>query len=652
VDDVCESHELAEGKLMKLRALALICIALLPVALFGAKPPKVPPGQGKYVMVLWDAGTPVPGSTGGEKIKKVPEPDLGKFGGTLLHKQDNRRVVLLPLGVAKQLRKHEAVVYLQRLWEGESLQDWDETAPSSGLNVRTDADVDLTWGPKAYTYDGEGNVTAFGSDSFVYDAVGRLRQATVNGKTETYTYDAFGNLVQKGIPAGATIDYPVDGTSNRSAGSGYDAAGNLLTRAGRTEYTYDAMNMMIKSRNGRRMIYDANDERIGTIMDSSLSRWTMRGFDGQILREFKADSLGTDMIWYWHLDHFRGEGVLLAGDSQQWGYFGDTWGGKRHYHLDHLGSVRVVTDSQGRSLSEHDFYPFGVSQTKTYQEQIDWGDPHIDAMRFAGHWRDFLGWLDVENSDYLDYMHARYYDPNSGRFLSVDPIFQGAAMQSPQLWNRYTYTANNPVSRVDPDGRNWFRIQNTWEWHEGSVYKDANGKTHKSDYEYLIVVEKTGKDKKGASTYKVTLYHQNVQVMTGTAFSGGADGAAPINPGSYRILTSEKDPVGPTQLSTSTLAPPAHFGIQQLTQARLQYPGADLWVENVNLSWGMMRARLNPWSKSSTDRGLYYHGQLPGAPNEGQTHGCLSYGGDPAIIHYLWNLSTTVPVTVDETVTP
>jgi RHS repeat-associated protein len=75
-------------------------------------------------------------------------------------------------------------------------------------------------------------------------------------------------------------------------------------------------------------------------------------------------------------------------------------------------------------------------------------------MRFAGHWRDFLGLLNVENTEYLDYMHARYYDPNIGRFLSVDPEFDLEKMLgNPQMWNRYTYVMNNPLRYVDPTGR-------------------------------------------------------------------------------------------------------------------------------------------------------------------------------------------------------
>jgi len=47
-------------------------------------------------------------------------------------------------------------------------------------------------------------------------------------------------------------------------------------------------------------------------------------------------------------------------------------------------------------------------------------------------------------------MQARWYDPGSGRFLSVDPLIRSAA--TPQSANPYSYTENNPVNGVDPTG--------------------------------------------------------------------------------------------------------------------------------------------------------------------------------------------------------
>jgi hypothetical protein len=48
-------------------------------------------------------------------------------------------------------------------------------------------------------------------------------------------------------------------------------------------------------------------------------------------------------------------------------------------------------------------------------------------------------------------MQARYYDPVMGRFLSVDPVgFLDTG--APGMFNRYSYTLNDPIGNFDPDG--------------------------------------------------------------------------------------------------------------------------------------------------------------------------------------------------------
>ena len=366
-------------------------------------------------------------------------------------------MVDLPVREARKLEKHRAVASMQRLWMGEPYAEL--AAPAEEENERrqfeTESDTNLTWGPKTYQYDGSGNIKAIGSDSFVYDTAGRLIQSTVEGKTETFQYDAFGNLIQKAVAGANPVTIPVDGASNRMIGAGYDAAGNVTQREGEEAYTYDEMDMLSSTKVGyhgrRQMVYDADDERIGVLIDSGLSRWWIRDFDGKVLREFQGQN---QVVWYWEQDWVYGEGELVGAERVKFqtadsGFF---FGGKRHYHLDHLGSVRMVTDDSGRSVSQHDYYAFGVTPTKAYQEQINWGDPHIDAMRFTGHQREFLGFINTENTEYLDYMHARFYDPNLGRFLSVDPG-KDWDPKKPQSWNMYSYVRNNPINATDPTGR-------------------------------------------------------------------------------------------------------------------------------------------------------------------------------------------------------
>ncbi|MEX0800846.1 MAG: RHS repeat-associated core domain-containing protein [Dehalococcoidia bacterium] len=51
------------------------------------------------------------------------------------------------------------------------------------------------------------------------------------------------------------------------------------------------------------------------------------------------------------------------------------------------------------------------------------------------------------------YLRARYYDPDTGRLLSKDPL-RGKAC-TPQSLNRYAYVENNPTIHVDPRGLLW-----------------------------------------------------------------------------------------------------------------------------------------------------------------------------------------------------
>lgn len=52
---------------------------------------------------------------------------------------------------------------------------------------------------------------------------------------------------------------------------------------------------------------------------------------------------------------------------------------------------------------------------------------------------------------------ARYYDPEIGRFISRDSYHGNE--DDPQSLNHYSYTKNNPVMYVDPDGHSYKRIK-------------------------------------------------------------------------------------------------------------------------------------------------------------------------------------------------
>jgi YD repeat-containing protein len=74
-----------------------------------------------------------------------------------------------------------------------------------------------------------------------YDDVGNRLSKTVDGLTETYTYDAAGRLetVERAGVGGSSTEYQYDGVGNRLVERiggvpvtfGYDAANRLRTRA-------------------------------------------------------------------------------------------------------------------------------------------------------------------------------------------------------------------------------------------------------------------------------------------------------------------------------------------------------------------------------------------------------------------------------------
>ncbi len=137
-------------KTKRAAGVAILLFVAVAVNVAADKPETPPPGIGVYIMTLWPPGAPVPGDPNGT-VKKHPEPDIEKVGGRHLDKKDHRHLIMLPLAAAKQLRKNEAVVTLQRVWMGESVEGWDETAAASEvrrLTPRALSDTDLQWGPK------------------------------------------------------------------------------------------------------------------------------------------------------------------------------------------------------------------------------------------------------------------------------------------------------------------------------------------------------------------------------------------------------------------------------------------------------------------------------------------------------------------------
>ncbi len=146
-------------------------------------------------------------------------------------------------------------------------------------------------------------------------------------------------------------------------------------------------------------------------------------------------------------------------------------GQEAHYLLaDHLGSTRAILDADDNVVAHFEYGPHGETAVAA-------GAAAAQARyRYTGHpWDEAQG---------LYQTPARGYDPTTGRFLSVDPARQST---SP-----YSYTGNNPVTKVDPDGSAplYFYLYSGY----GVTVKDAKGmfKMRKSVDQMLSAARASG----------------------------------------------------------------------------------------------------------------------------------------------------------------
>lgn len=120
-----------------------------------------------------------------------------------------------------------------------------------------------------------------------------------------------------------------------------------------------------------------------------------------------------------------------------------------YFHNDHLGTPQVMTGDSQAIAWKAVYTPFGeaVPSIQTIE----------NPFRFPGQY------YDPETG--LHYNYFRYYNPQTGRYLTPDPIgLEGGinlftyvdSVGKPFFeTNLYTYTGNNPVNRIDPWGLIW-----------------------------------------------------------------------------------------------------------------------------------------------------------------------------------------------------
>jgi RHS repeat-associated protein len=339
--------------------------------------------------------------------------------------------------------------------------------PGSNV-VQVDLDLGADSQRMVFAHDGAGRLTgvqrsavsdlgtAALTSEYDYDAVGRptgIRHLTPAGTAFAWDlqYDAVGNVVAETrsgfynepplLPAATKLVYDVAGRIRSRDGRAYshDADGNLTGIAGgEFEATYSPENKPLTM---RRRIGEATEDATHTYDGSGVRVRRDVGDDaiqyhygpaGRLMFTTDADGdLLTCYIW--------GDRSLLA--SVQ----GGSLTALRHYLTGQLMSVAGATDAAGDMLATYSYDPFGQCARQVRKEG------HVDDNPFT-----FVGGLGViDEGDGLFYMHQRFYDATTGRFLQKDPAgFEGGL-------NLYAYAAGNPLNAVDPAGTwdiNWARF--------------------------------------------------------------------------------------------------------------------------------------------------------------------------------------------------
>ncbi|WP_165840609.1 RHS repeat-associated core domain-containing protein [Streptomyces scopuliridis] len=311
----------------------------------------------------------------------------------------------------------------------------------------------------AYGYDTSGILTSVTTGgqavTFGLDAVGREKTATLpGGFTRTTGYDKTGTTTgisytragatvgdltytrdERGLQTGLTGSLASIALPAAETGAVYGKDNRLTTFNGRS-FTYDAEGQLTSD--GKRTYdWNARGELTGLTETGAGGRSSTFAYDplgtrsartlGGTTRRFLTD--GSNPLAE---QSGSGETTATVATSGLDEYLTRTEGGRTQIYLtDALGTVVGLADQDGTVATRYTYDPYGQPAASGAES----GNPYT----FTGRESDGTGLL---------YYRNRYYDPETGRFISQDPIgFAGGA-------NLYQYALSSPTTYTDPSGNN------------------------------------------------------------------------------------------------------------------------------------------------------------------------------------------------------
>jgi RHS repeat-associated protein len=305
--------------------------------------------------------------------------------------------------------------------------------------------------------------TAVDEDFSEYNRADQLVKQSFRKGTEalaaiTYVRDKVGqveSITQTGLPGGITLGYKYDNANRLTEGAGtsfaYDNAGNptrlgstelkydtasQLEKAGTTTYSFDKLGERIKAapEGASATTYGYNQAgNLISVKRESPSVNDSYAYDGNGLRQSETISGATK-----HFAWDTAESLpLLLSDGANYYVYGPEGlpieqiasEASTYLHHDQPGSTRLLTAQAGTISGAYTFTPYGVTEGHT--------GTATTRLGYDGQY--------TSSDTGLIYLRARTYDPTTAQFLSFDSVF-GTSGEA------YSYSADNPVNRVDPTG--------------------------------------------------------------------------------------------------------------------------------------------------------------------------------------------------------
>ncbi|WP_435286474.1 RHS repeat-associated core domain-containing protein [Streptomyces bacillaris] len=288
--------------------------------------------------------------------------------------------------------------------------------------------------------------SAWSDQAFGYDAIGRLTSVEDTADTvctkRTYTFDQRSNRTALTSTASAPgADCPTSGGATTT--HSYDS-GDRLIDAG---YVYDGFGRTITAPGHGTIGYYANDLVHQQVAHGQRQTWHL---DSALrMRSWKLES-GSGSTWTdlgTKINHYGDDG-----DAPRW-IVESTTTGEISRNVESLaGVLGAVTGQSGETVLQLSNVhgdvalqlPLDMSKAPVALDSDEYGKPRAGQRSTRYNWHG-AHQRSSETPTSLTMMGVRLYNPDTGRFLSTDPVYGGNA-------NAYEYCVGDPVNCHDLTG--------------------------------------------------------------------------------------------------------------------------------------------------------------------------------------------------------